>query len=235
MSEAKVAMVTGASRGIGKATALALAEAGYELVLAARTVSATNRADENVLGADGKPLPGTLEETEAEVKALGVDAISVALDLLDTDSIDRAIARAKEHFGHIDVIVNNAIYQGPGLMADFLDSPFEDMEKTFKGNVLAQAYIVRALLPDMLERKSGVVVNLTSAAGMTTPPLKLAHGGWSFAHGATKAALHRLAITVFLSSALTTGCEAGRCPRNSSSFSNFTAGLGLSWYQIQRN
>ena len=188
----RVAMVTGASRGIGKATALALAEAGYDMVLAARTVSASERASENVLGADGNVLPGTLEETEASVRALGRDAISVPLDLLDYASIDAAIAAAKAHFGHIDVMVNNAIYQGPGLMADFLDGDFADPEKTFTGNVLAQAYIVRALLPDMLARQTGTIVNLTSAAGMTDPPMKLAQGGWSFAHGATKAALHRM-------------------------------------------
>ena len=96
MAETRVAMVTGASRGIGKATALALAEAGYDLVLAARSVSDNQRAEENVKGADGKPLPGTLEQTEAEVRTLGRDAISVALDLLDTSSIDKAIADAKQ-------------------------------------------------------------------------------------------------------------------------------------------
>ena len=192
MSEQKVAMVTGASRGIGKATALALAGVGYDMVLAARTLSDTDRAEENVLDQAGNPLPGTLEQTQAEVKALGRDAISVRLDLLEFDSIDQAVSDAKAHFGHIDVIVNNAIYQGPGLMADFLDSDFEGLEKTFKGNVLAQSYIVRELLPGMLERGSGTVVNLTSAAGMQNPPMKLAHGGWSFAHGATKAALHRM-------------------------------------------
>lgn len=188
-----VAMVTGASRGIGKATALALAEAGFDMVLAARTVSDSQCASENVLGADGNRLPGTLEQTEREVRALGRDAISVPLDLLDYGSIDNAIGKAKAHFGQIDIMVNNAIYQGPGLMADFLNGAFEDLEKTFNGNVLAQAYIVRALLPDMLARGSGTIVNLTSAAGMTTPPMKLARGGWSFAHGATKAALHRMA------------------------------------------
>lgn len=192
MAKKRIAMVTGASRGIGKATALALADAGYNLVLAARSVSDSQRASENVIGADGKPLPGTLEQTEIEVRALGSDAISVALDLLDTASIDKAIADAKSYFGQIDIIVNNAIYQGPGLMADFLDDDFEGLEKTFQANVLAQTYIVRTLLPDMLERGDGVIVNLTSNAGMMDPPLKLAEGGWSFAHGATKAALHRM-------------------------------------------
>ena len=192
MTAKKIAMVTGASRGIGKATALALADAGFDLVLAARTVSDTNRASENVIGANGQPLPGTLEQTEAEVRAMGRDAISVPLDLLDRASIDQAIAKAKTHFGQIDILVNNAIYQGSGLMADFLDDNFEGLEKTFQANVLSQAYIVRALLPDMLKRGNGIIVNLTSNAGMMDPPLKLAEGGWSFAHGATKAALHRM-------------------------------------------
>ena len=78
-------------------------------------------------------------------------------------------------------------------MSDFLKSDFADIEKTFDANVLAQLYLVRALLPDMLMRGSGTIINLTSEAGMVDPPLKLADGGWSFAHGATKAALHRMA------------------------------------------
>lgn len=193
MAKKGIAMVTGASRGIGKATALALADAGFDMVLAARTINDNQRANENVSGADGKPLPGNLQQTEIEVRAMGRDAISVPLDLLDRKSIDTAIANAKNYFGQIDIIVNNAIYQGPGLMADFLDSDFEGLEKTFQANVLSQSYIVRSLLPDMLERGSGTIVNLTSNAGMMDPPLKLAAGGWSFAHGATKAALHRMA------------------------------------------
>ena len=193
MSSQRIAMVTGASRGIGKATALALAEAGFDLILAARTVSDSNRAIENVTGADGKPLPGTLEKTEAEVRALGREAISVRLDLLERDSIDSAIEKGIDQFGKIDVLVNNAIYQGPGLMADFLDGDFEGLEKTFAANVLAQTYIVRKILPAMLARRDGIIINLTSNAGMMDPPLKLAAGGWSFAHGATKAALHRMA------------------------------------------
>lgn len=193
MKKTNVAMVTGASRGIGKATALALAESGFDLILAARTISPNNRASENVTDAKGNPLPGSLEETEQEVRALGRDAVSVALDLLDRDSIDKALSTGLAYFGQIDILINNAIYQGPGLMADFLTSPFEDLEKTFNANVLAQVYLVRAVLPAMLARKSGTIINMTSEAGMIDPPLKLADGGWSFAHGATKAALHRMA------------------------------------------
>lgn len=193
MAAKGVAMITGASRGIGKATAIALAQAGYDLVLAARTLSPNNRAVENVLDQQGQPLAGSLEQTETEVKALGSNAISVPLDLLDKNSINQAIKTATDHFRIIDILVNNAIYQGPGLMSDLLKSDFADIEKTFDANVLAQLYLVRALLPDMLMRGSGTIINLTSEAGMVDPPLKLADGGWSFAHGATKAALHRMA------------------------------------------
>lgn len=193
MAAKGVAMITGASRGIGKATAIALAQAGYDLVLAARTLSPNNRAVENVLDQQGQPLAGSLEQTETEVKALGSNAISVPLDLLDKNSMNQAIKTATDHFGTIDILINNAIYQGPGLMSDLLKSDFADIEKTFDANVLAQLYLVRALLPDMLMRGSGTIINLTSEAGMVDPPLKLADGGWSFAHGATKAALHRMA------------------------------------------
>ena len=193
MAAKGVAMITGASRGIGKATAIALAQAGYDLVLAARTLSPNNRAVENVLDQQGQPLAGSLEQTESEVKGLGGNAISVPLDLLDKNSINKAIKTATNHFGTIDILINNAIYQGPGLMSDLLKSDFADIEKTFDANVLAQLYLVRALLPDMLTRSSGTIINLTSEAGMVDPPLKLADGGWSFAHGATKAALHRMA------------------------------------------
>ena len=89
--------------------------------------------------------------------------------------------------------MNNAIYQGPGLMADFLEGSMEELEKVFQGNVIAQVRLARLVLRDMIARGSGVVVNLTSSAGMVDPPLKLGQGGWGFAHGATKAALHRMA------------------------------------------
>ncbi len=190
---AKVALVTGASRGIGKATALALAEAGFDLVLAARTVHAGDRNDDMVTTADGEPLPGSLEETAEAVRALGRRALVGRLDLLERESMDALVAETLSEWGHIDVLVNNAIYQGPGLMADFLEGPMEGLEKAFQANVIAQVYLTRLVLRGMLERKTGIIVNLTSEAGMVDPPLRLAEGGWGYAHGATKAALHRMA------------------------------------------
>ncbi|MEM7413067.1 MAG: SDR family oxidoreductase [Myxococcota bacterium] len=192
-AEGQVAVVTGASRGIGKATALALADAGFDLVLAARTVQSGDEHADMVRNADGSSLPGSLEETRDAVVAKGRRARVQRLDLLEPATIQALVDDTLADWGRIDVLVNNAIYQGPGLMADFLDGSMEELEKVFEGNVVAQVRLTRLVLHGMLERGSGIVVNLTSAAGMHDPPLKLAHGGWGFAHGATKAALHRMA------------------------------------------
>ncbi len=191
--EGRIAVVTGASRGIGKATALALADAGFDLVLAARTVKSGDEHPDMVRNADGSALPGSLEETRDEVLGKGRRARLQRLDLLETPTIQALVEDTLAEWGRIDVLVNNAIYQGPGLMADFLEGSIEELEKVFQGNVIAQVRLTRLVLHGMLERGSGVIVNLTSQAGMVDPPLKLAHGGWGFAHGATKAALHRMA------------------------------------------
>ena len=188
-----IAIVTGASRGIGKATALALAEGGFDVVLAARTVHTGDEHPDMLRNQDGSALPGSLEETRKAVEALGRRARVQRLDLLEAPTIDALVADTLADWGRIDVLVNNAIYQGPGLMADFLEGSIEELEKVFQGNVIAQVRLTRLALRAMLERGSGIVVNLTSSAGMVDPPLKLAHGGWGYAHGATKAALHRMA------------------------------------------
>ncbi|MDJ0847127.1 MAG: SDR family oxidoreductase [Myxococcota bacterium] len=191
--EGRIAVVTGASRGIGKATALALADAGFDLVLAARTVKSGDEHPDMVRNADGSALPGSLEETRDAVLDKGRRARLQRLDLLETPTIQALVDDTLAEWGRIDVLVNNAIYQGPGLMADFLEGSIDELEKVFQGNVIAQVRLTRLVLRDMLERDGGIVVNLTSQAGMIDPPLKLAQGGWGYAHGATKAALHRMA------------------------------------------
>lgn len=191
--EGGIAIVTGASRGIGKATALALADAGFDLVLAARTLKSGDEHPDMVRKADGSALPGSLEETYEAVTAKGRRARMQRLDLLEPATIEALVEDTLSDWGRIDLLVNNAIYQGPGLMADFMEGSIEELEKVFQGNVIAQVRLTRLVLSGMLERGSGVIVNLTSEAGMVDPPLKLAQGGWGYAHGATKAALHRMA------------------------------------------
>jgi len=191
----KIALVTGASRGIGKATALQLARCGFDVVVTARTLQEGERYEHSwtVKKSDTSALPGSLETTAAEIEALDRRALPVRMDLLDAESIEAAVARAREVFGRIDVLVNNAVTTGPGSLDMFLDTPLEVIERYLRGNVLAGAHITQLVLPELLERKSGAIVNVTSYAGQFDPPAPAGRGGWSFAYGGSKAAFHRLA------------------------------------------
>ncbi len=186
MNENRVAFVTGASRGIGRGCALHLARAGFDVVVAARTVSEADRA--------GSRVPGTLEATAAEIRALGRRAVVARLDVLDRASMDAAVAHALEQFGRIDVLVNNAIYQGPGGgMRSFADTPIEEYDKSFAGNVLAGLYLVKLVLPAFEAVGGGLVVNVTSGAGQNETSKQPGAGGWPFSYSITKAAHNRVA------------------------------------------
>lgn len=194
-----VAFVTGASRGIGKAGALALAEAGYDVVVTARTVKAGQTHDYGTTVATaGKQmaLPGSLEETAAEIESRGQRALPVQLDLLDRASLDAAVDKTLAEWGKIDVLYNNGIYQGPGLMDPLLDLPDDKLALVFDGNVFNQLHLTRRVLRHMIERGHGTVVNMTSNAGQYDPPNKASEGGWGFAYGASKSAFHRLAAFI---------------------------------------
>lgn len=183
--ERKVAFITGASRGIGKATAVALAAKNYDIVVTARTV----REGET---SDGRPLPGSIETTAQAVRELDSEALPLRLDLLDRASIDEALQETFNRWGRIDALINNGIYTGPGSMEHFLDLDLAVVETMFQANVFAQIHLTQQVLPGMLERGSGVVVNMVSAAGLNDPPAPAGKGGWGFAYGATKGAFQRM-------------------------------------------
>lgn len=189
----RVALVTGASRGIGKATALALAEAGFEVAITARTVKPGERFERSptLAHSDTRPAPGSLEETAAAVTERGRRALALRMDLQDEASV-LAAARDVEAWGPVELLVNNAVHTGPGNMDRFLDLPGDVIEQVFRANVFSQAALTRALLPRMLERGTGVIVNVTSAVATTDPPAPAGEGGWGFAYAASKAAFHRL-------------------------------------------
>jgi NAD(P)-dependent dehydrogenase (short-subunit alcohol dehydrogenase family) len=182
----KVAFVTGASRGIGRAAASALARVGYDIVVTARTMQ-EGRA------ADGRPLPGSVETTASEVRALGRDALALRVDLLDRASIDRAVSQTLSSWGRIDLLLNNGIYTGPGSMDRLLDLDLATVETMFRANLFSQLQLVQKVLPGMLERSDGLIINMVSAAGLSDPPAPAGRGGWGFAYAATKAAFHRMA------------------------------------------
>lgn len=189
----KVAFITGASRGIGRATALALAEAGFDGVLTARTLKEGEVHEFRVPTPDGKPLPGSLEQTARAVRALGREALPLRMDLLDLISIDAAVERAFAAWGRVDVLVNNATYQGRGLNEPFEGQAIEDLERVFRGNVFGPFYLTRKIVSRMVENGGGIVINVTSGAAENDPPMPVWEGSWGFSYGASKAAFHRLA------------------------------------------
>src|ERR1043166_2876247 len=115
MAERKVAFITGASRGIGRGSALELARRGFDLVLTARTVTGAERLEHSstVKKSLTDPLPGSLERTAEEVRALGVDALVHKLDLARREDWPAGVRTALDRFGRIDVLVNNGRYIGP--------------------------------------------------------------------------------------------------------------------------
>jgi len=195
MSETRVALVTGASRGIGKAIAVHLARAGCDVAVAARTVHDGERREHSstVKRSDTTPLPGSLDETAALVEREGTRSIGVFLDLTDRSTLAPAVQRVLDQWGRIDILVNNGRYIGPGHMDHLLDTPVELLDAHLEANVMAPVILSQLVLPQMLERGDGYVVNITSSAGSSNPPVPAGEGGWGLGYAMSKGAMHRLA------------------------------------------
>lgn len=187
----RTAFVTGASRGIGKAIACSLAGAGFDVAITARTV--TSGEPSAILPGTERLLPGSLEETADEIRNRGARAIPIFLDLLDPSSIDAAVTHAFDELGHIDVLVNNAVYVGPGTDALFVDTPLDALENRITANVTAQLRVTQPILCAMLDRGGGTIVNISSDAGQRTPPAPIGAGGWALGYAVSKAGFHRIA------------------------------------------
>lgn len=192
---ARVAFVTGASRGIGKAIAVELARAGFDVAILARTVEEGEQREHSptLSASDRSPLPGSLTTTAELIRALGREALVVPGDLLDRASLGAAAARVLHHFGQVDVLVHNARYIGPGHMDRFLDTPIDLLEKQLEGNVLAPLVLNKVLLPAMIERGGGTVVDITSASAYADPTRPAGQGGWGMGYGISKGAFQRIA------------------------------------------
>jgi NAD(P)-dependent dehydrogenase (short-subunit alcohol dehydrogenase family) len=170
---AKKALVTGASRGIGKAISIALAGAGFDLALAARTMRATDQTHEHsqtVHKHDIRPLPGSLEETATLVEAAGREALTLQMDLTDRTSVEAAIANLLDRWGGVDAVVNNGRHIGPGLMDTILDTPVEQYPLFLEAHAVSPIRIAQLLLPGMLERGNGTFVTISSGAGTNFYP-----------------------------------------------------------------
>ena len=191
------ALVTGASRGIGRASALALADVGFDVAITARTVregEGTVAQPTTDAGGDVS-VSGSLETTAAEIAERGQRALPITMDLLSAESVRAAAETALDTWGRVDVLVNNAIWSGPGLLDPVGVLDLEALNTAFTANVLRQVLLTQLILPSMIERGSGLILNLTSSAGQVDDPpyqvveLKML----GYAHCASKGAFHRMA------------------------------------------
>ncbi len=191
----QVAFVTGASRGIGKACAIELAAAGFDVAITARTMNEGEQREHSstVRETDTSPLPGALHSTAELIEQAGGEALVVQGDLLDPASLGAAVATVLERTGGIDVVVHNGRYIGPGHMDRFLDTPIELIRKQMEGNFFAPLIINQLVLPSMLARGGGTIVDISSAAGYGDPTAPAGQGGWGLGYGTSKGAFHRVA------------------------------------------
>ncbi len=148
----RVAIITGASRGIGRCVALTFARAGADIVIAAKT------------DAENPKLPGTIFSVAAEVEALGRRALPLRVDVRDDDQIEKMVARTMETFGRIDVLVNNA---GALWWQSVLETPMKRYDLINGVNSRASFACTRAALPHMLASGGGHVL-------VYSPPIDLA-------------------------------------------------------------
>jgi NAD(P)-dependent dehydrogenase (short-subunit alcohol dehydrogenase family) len=188
----RIALVTGASRGIGRACAIALAAAGLDVAITARTVHEGDAFDESG-STRGEPIPGSLDTTAALIEAAGGRALAVRADLLDRASLIGAVERVLDEWGHVDVLVNNAVHTGPGSMERFVDLDVDTIAAKLEANVVAQLVLIKSVLPCMLERGEGTIIDITSAVATSDPTAPTGEGGWGLGYAVTKGAFHRVA------------------------------------------
>ena len=192
---AKTAIVTGATRGIGRASAIALARLGYDVAITGRTQNegdAAKRPEADALP-ELRLVSGSLASTAAAIEAEGGRAIPLMLDLLDGARLQPVAEAAIEALGHVDILVNNAIYVGPAGEKRFLETPVDEIEKRLYGNVAAQLIFTQPVLRHMVARGSGIIANVTSGAGYNAPFAAIGDGGWALTYGVSKAGLNRIA------------------------------------------
>jgi 3-oxoacyl-[acyl-carrier protein] reductase len=139
----KVALVTGAGRGIGKAVARSLARAGCHVILSSRTFA-------------------QIEEVEREIRREGGSATVVGADLTDDDAIAYLVDESRRACGAVDILVNNA---GWGKRATVVKARIEDWDQTFRLNLRAPMILAQRFLPAMIEKGEGAVINVGSVSG----------------------------------------------------------------------
>lgn len=155
----KNAFITGAGKGIGKAIAIALAKEGVNLILVSRT-----QAD--------------VDQLAAETAALGVKSLALSADVSDISSINSAAEKALAEFKSIDILINSA---GIASFGKFLELEPDVWENIIKVNLMGTYYTTRAIIPNMIERQTGDIINISSTAGLNGNALTSAYSASKFA------------------------------------------------------
>ncbi|ETP68107.1 3-ketoacyl-ACP reductase [Planococcus glaciei] len=195
----KIAFITGAGKGIGRSTALALANEGVHVGLIART--------EN-------DLKGVAEEAEA----LGVKTAYATADVSSMEQVEHAVTRLTEALGKADILINNA---GMGSFGPFLEIDPADWKKTLDVNLLGMYYVTRSVLPQLIEKNGGDVINISSMSGLKGTAGSSAYSASKFGVlGMTEALSqevrkHNIRVFALTPSRVITDFGGGEAPENS--------------------
>jgi citronellol/citronellal dehydrogenase len=166
----KVAIITGASRGLGQYCAVGYGREGATVVIAARTEQESDPR-----------LPGTIYHTAKLVEEAGGEAFPVVCNVADNASVEEMVKKVLDKYGKVDVLMTNAAVQPPGFVSTI---QIRHWELEFRVNVFGPFYSIRAVLPSMIEHKSGSIINISSVA---------ADRGGSH-YGATKRAIESMTL-----------------------------------------
>lgn len=154
----KIALVTGAGKGIGKATAIALAKEGVHVGLLARTEK-------------------DLKSVAAEIEAFGVKVAYATVDVASHEQVEAAVKKLTDELGSTDILINNA---GIAKFGGFLDLTPEDWKNIIDVNLMGVYYVTRAVLPQLIEKNGGDIINIASTAGQKGAPVTSAYSASKF-------------------------------------------------------
>ena len=155
----KVAIVTGASRGLGKDIALGMAEHGAAVVVAARTETEK----------DG--LPGTIYKTAEQIQEMGEKSLAVQTDVTSEELVQQMVQKTLDEFGRVDILVNNA---GIAIYTPTVDMTLKRWDLVMRVNLYGTFICSRAVLPSMIKQRSGSIINITTRGHRTVDPARLA-------------------------------------------------------------
>jgi 3-oxoacyl-[acyl-carrier protein] reductase len=154
----KKALITGGGKGIGRALAIALAQEGVDIALMGRSA-------------------GSLEEVAKEINGMGVKVAYATADVSDMNAVNTAVTHLTKELGEIDILINNA---GIAAFGGFMDLEPAQWEQIIQVNLMGVYYVTRAILPGMIERKTGDIINISSTAGQRGAPLTSAYSASKF-------------------------------------------------------